>query len=115
MLYKKKEKFLIYKPLREIEHWEVNDDKVKLFFSHDKMVVRFIRWIIKKTNVSDLQLDQRGSTVWQLCDGTNTVYDIAKVMMEKFSETEQVSIDTISTFLRYMSGRGWITFDNKSK
>ncbi len=36
-----------------------------------------MRWLIKKSNVSDIELDERGSTVWQLCDGTKTVYDIA--------------------------------------
>lgn len=112
---KPQENFLLYRPLRKIEHWEVNDDKVKLFFKHDKLVEKFMRWLIKKSNVNDIQLDEKGSTVWQLCDGTKTVYDIVKVMMEKFGETEQASIDTIITFLRYLSRKGWISFDNKSK
>jgi len=111
---KPQENFLLYRPLRKVEHWEINDQKVKLFFHHDKIVERFTRWLIKKSNISDLQLDERGSTVWELCDGTKTVYDIVLVMMEKFNETEQESIDKIITFLRYLSRRGWITFDNKN-
>lgn len=108
---KPQENFLLYRPLRKIEQWEVNDEKVKLFFHHNKPVERFMRWLIKKSKVSDIELDEMGSMVWQLCDGNKTVYDIAKAMMERFNDTEQNSIDRLIMFLRYLSRRGWITFE----
>ncbi len=108
---KPQENFLLYRPLRKIEHWEVNDEKVKLFFHHNKPVERFMRWLIKKPTVSDLELDEMGSLVWQQCDGTKTVYDIALAMVEKFNDTEANSIDRLIMFLRYLSRRGWITFE----
>jgi ArsR family metal-binding transcriptional regulator len=112
---KKKEKpqenFLLYKPLRKIEHWEINNDKVKLIFHHDKPIEKFLRWLIKKSSVSDIELDERGSLVWQHCDGTKTVYDIAQVMMEKFNDTEENAIERLIMFTRYLSRRGWITFE----
>jgi len=106
-----KENFLLYKPLRKIEQWEVNDEKVKLFFHHNKPIEKFMRWIIKKPNINDIELDDRGSMVWQLCDGTKTVYDIALAMVKRFNDTEQNSIDRLIMFLRYLSTRGWITFE----
>lgn len=108
---KPQENFLLYRPLRKIEQWEVNDEKVKLFFHHNKPIERFMRWLIKKSKVSDIELDEMGSLVWQLSDGTKTVYDIAKAMMERFNDTEQNSIDRLIMFLRYLSRRGWITFE----
>ena len=108
---KTQENFLLYRPLRNIKQWEVNDEKVKLFFHHDKPVEKFMRWLIKKSKVSDLELDEMGSMVWQMCDGTKTIYDIALVMMERFNETEQNSIDRLIMFIRYLSRRGWITFE----
>ena len=108
---KPQENFMLYRPLRKIEQWEVSDEKVKLFFYHNKPVEKFMRWLIKKSNVSDLELDEMGSMVWQLCDGTKTVYDIALAMMERFNDTEQNSIDRLIMFLRYLSRRGWITFE----
>jgi hypothetical protein len=108
---KSEENFLLYKPLRKIEEWEVNNDKVKLFFHHNKPVEKFMRWLIKKSSVNDLELDERGSMVCQLCDGTKTIYDIALVMMEKFNDTEQNSIERLIMFTRYLSRRGWITFE----
>jgi len=110
---KSKENFLLYKPKRKIEHWEVNNEKVKLFFHHDKPVEKLMRWLIKKSRVSDIELDDRGSMVWQLCDGTKTVYDIALAMMKRFNESEQISIEKLIMFLRYLSRSGWITFQNK--
>ena len=103
--------FLLYRPLRKIEHWEVSGDKVKLIFEHNKPVEKFMRWLIKKSKVSDLELDEMGSMVWQLCDGTKTVYDIAKAMVERFNDTEQNAIDRLIMFLRYLSRRGWISFE----
>jgi hypothetical protein len=109
---KSKENFLLYKPLRKIEHWEVNEEKVKLFFHHNKPVEKFVRWLVKKSNVSDIVLDEMGSMVWQLCDGTKTIYDIALAMMERFDISEQNSIDRLIMFIRYLSRMGWITFEN---
>jgi len=105
------EKFLLYKPLRKIEEWGVNNDIVKLFFNHNKPVERFMRWLMKKSKVSDLKLDEIGSMVWQFCDGTKTVYQIAIAMVKRFNDTEQNSIDRLIMFLRYLSRRGWITFE----
>lgn len=108
---KSQENFLLYRPLRKIEQWEVNDGKVKLFFQHNKPVEKFMRWLIKKSKISDIELDDRGSMVWQLCDGTKTIYDIAIAMAKRFNETEQSAIDRLIMFVRYLSRKGWITFE----
>ena len=52
-----------------------------------------------------------GSMVWQQCDGTKTVYDIAIAMTQRFNDTEQNAIDRLIVFLRYLSRMGWITFE----
>jgi len=105
------ENFLLYKPLRKIEHWEVKEEKVKLIFEHNKPIERFIRRFIKKSKFSDIELDEMGSMVWQLCDGNKTVYDIALNMVKKFNDTERNAIDRLIIFLRYLSRKGWITFE----
>jgi len=108
---KSEENFLLYRPLRKIDQWEVNDEKVKLFFQHNKPIEKVMRWLIKKSKVSDIELDDRGSMVWQLCDGTKTVYDIALAMMDRFNDKEQNSIDRLIMFLRHLSRKGWIAFE----
>ena len=108
---KSQENFLLYRPLRKIELWEVNDGKVKLFFHHNKPVEKFMRWLIKKSKISDIELDDRGSMVWQLCDGTKTLYEIAVAMAKRFNDTEQNAIDRLIMFVRYLSRKGWITFE----
>lgn len=108
---KSEENFLLYRPLRKIQHWEANDEKVKLIFEHNKPIERLIRRITKKSKFSDIELDEMGSAVWQLSDGNKTVYDIALTLVKKFNDTEQNSIDRLIIFLRYLSGKGWITFE----
>ena len=105
------ENFLLFRPLRKIEHWEVNDEKVKLIFEHNKPIEKFTRRLIKKSKFSDIELDEMGSMVWKLCDGNKTVYDIALAMVKKFNDTEQNAIHRLIIFLKYFSRKGWITFE----
>ncbi len=108
---KSQENFLMYRPLRKIEQWSVSDKKVKLFFTHNKPAEKFVRWLIKKPKINDIELDEMGSMVWQLCDGTKTVYDIALALVQKFEDTEENAINRLIMFLRYLSQKGWITFE----
>ena len=108
------ENFLLYKPLRNIEKWEVTDGKVKLIFTNNKPIEKFIRGIIKKSTVTDMEFDEMGSTVWQLSDGTKNIYDISIAMMQKFNDTEQSSMDRVVMFVRYLAAKGWITLEKQS-
>lgn len=117
MMFNKKKKesleenFLLYKPLRKIQNWEANDEKVKLIFEHNKPIERFIRRFTKKSEFRDIELDEMGSLVWKLCDGHKTVYDIALDMVKKFDDSEQNAIDRLIIFLKYLSRKEWITFE----
>ncbi len=107
---KEKDNFLLYIP--EIKHreFEIQDGKVILYFQHNKLIERFARWLVKKSNNSDITLDDQGSTVWILIDGNRNIYDIAVEMSKKFEDNKDVAIERAVRFLSYLARKGWIKF-----
>ena len=52
-----------------------------------------------RPKVSHIWLDEYGSTLWQLLDGKNSVFDVVNLMKEKFpSETDKM-LNRVITFL----------------
>ena len=52
-----------------------------------------------RPKVSHIWLDEYGSTLWQLLDGKNSVFDIVNLMKEKFpAETDKMLNRVISFF-----------------
>jgi|GEM_PF-68710 len=102
--------FLLYVPEIQHKNFKVENDSVILYFTHDSAIEKFARWLVKKSNVSDLTLDPQGSAVWMLIDGKRNIYEIAKEMSKKFGDSEEVAIERLITFVTYMSKKGWIHF-----
>lgn len=103
--------FLLYIPKQKHTVWEVQDNSVKLIFYHNKPIEKFMRWLVKKPCVSDMALDEIGSTVWQLIDGNNTIYDIGKRLEEKYGEKCEPVYDRLIMYIRYLVRKGWIQLD----
>lgn len=108
---KHEDNFLLYVPKKKHATWETEKNIVKLVFYHDKAIEKFMRWLVKKPRVSDITLDEIGSTTWNLIDGANTVYDISQKLYEKYGERCNPENKSLIMFLRYLNRRGWISFD----
>lgn len=107
----KQDNFLLYIPKKKHNTWEEKNGKVYLIFYHEKFAEKFVRWLVKKPYVSDIELDDLGSTVWKLIDDKNTVYDIGKKLLEKYGDKCQPVNDRLTQYLRYLNRRGWISFE----
>ena len=57
-----------------------------------------------------VHLNETASLIWQLCDGTRSIEDIATVLREAFPDTAaQISVDVDTTLAR-LAGAGAIEF-----
>lgn len=116
-LFKKNKKnvqdnFLEYIPCKRHKTWEVNKNgNINLIFYHDKLVEKFMRWLVKKPYKSDIELDELGSTVWNLVNGKNNVFDIGKKLTDEYGDKCQPVYDRLIMYLRYLNRRGWIYFE----
>lgn len=107
---KKDDNFLLYIPIKKHEEWELRGNKVYLIFHHNKPVERFMRWLVKKPSVSDIELDKIGSKTWQLIDGNRTVYDIGQELVNVFGNSCEPVYERLIMFLRYLNRKGWIYY-----
>lgn len=108
---KKDDNFLLYIPIKKHQRWDVRDGKVYLIFEHNRAVEKLVRWLVKKPNVSDIELDDVGSTVWQLIDGERTVYDIGQELLSRYGESCQPVYERLIMYIRYLNRKAWIAFD----
>jgi hypothetical protein len=107
----KEDNFMLYIPKRKHESFEVKKDIVKLIFYHDKLIERFVRWLVKKPLVSDMELDKVGSKVWLLIDGESSVFDIGQRLINEFGKSCEPAYDRLIMYLRYLNKKGWICFE----
>lgn len=108
---KEEKNFLLYIPKIVHENYNVENNRVTLYFSHNKLSEKFARWLTKKSNVSDIELDENCSSAWLLIDGERNIYEIALLMSQKTYDTEEVSIERLVLFMRYVTKKGWVKFN----
>ena len=105
-----KHNFALYVPEIKFDNWENRDGKIILSIKIKDPLRKFLAWMVKKTPVTRLELDDRCSAVWKYIDGKVTVYDIAKYMSETYNEDINGELYRLVIYLKYIAKRGWIRF-----
>lgn len=108
---KREDNFLLYVPKRKHKTFEVRNEKVYLLFYHDKLIERFLRWLVRKPRVSDIEFDEIGSLVWLLIDDERSVYQIGQELREKLGERCEPLYERLIMYIRYLNKKGWIGFE----
>jgi len=65
---------------------------------------------VKKNNLSDIVFDDKSSLAWTLIDGKRSIYDIALEMARRLGDTEEVAIERLVMYIRYIARKRWIKF-----
>jgi hypothetical protein len=107
-----KDNFMLYIPQIKHTAWEERKGKVVLIFYHNKLAERLLRWLVKKPNVSDIELDELGSYVWKSIDGRKNIYEIGQEVLNVFGNSCEPVYDRLIMYMRYLARRGWINFIN---
>jgi hypothetical protein len=108
---RKEDNFLLYIPKKKHMEWEERNGKVFLIFRHDKAAEKFLRWLVKKPYVSDLELDDLGSSTWKFIDGKKSVHEIAQSLLKKYGKSVEPVNERLIMYLRHLNKKGWISFD----
>ena len=107
----KEDNFLLYIPKKKQVEWEERDGKVYLIFHHDKAAEKFLRWLVKKPYVSDLELDDVCSSTWKLIDGEKSVYEIGQCLLAQYGSDMEPINERLIMYLRHLNKKGWISFE----
>ncbi|WP_326909067.1 PqqD family peptide modification chaperone [Sedimentibacter sp. MB31-C6] len=105
-----KHNFALFVPEIKLNDWKEEDGKVVLCLKTIDPIKKFLAWMVNRKSITNLNLDERCSTVWKYIDGERTIYDIAKLMSEKYKEDVNNEMYRLITYLKYLSKRGWIKF-----
>lgn len=108
---KEKYNFALYIPEIKHDEWKQDEDGIiTIIVRTNDPVKKFLAWMVKRTPLTNIKLDERCSNVWKLIDGNRTVYDIAKIMSQKYNSELDGELYRLVTYLKYISKRGWIKF-----
>jgi hypothetical protein len=95
---------LTLRPKRNLE-WESGDGNLVVLVVpkfRSKLLTRWFVPMLAKPNIR-VKLDERGSFVWQRCDGDTTVESIGEQMSRAFNEPVESSYDRIGKFIQQLS------------
>jgi len=122
----RRSEFLSLKPTRSpILEWEKNEKgEIKIIVPLKKIEegakggrkrIRRGRSILSKLfpeppKEKRIQLDEVGSTVWELCDGENTVKEIVDHLCQKYKLLPREAEVSLSSYLNTLAKRGLIGF-----
>lgn len=102
--------FALFVPQIKNDNWRNEDGKVVLCIKTTNPVKKALSWMVKKNPMTLLDLDDRCSAAWIYIDGRRTIYDIARLMSERYKEDINNELYRLITYLKFMSKRGWIKF-----
>lgn len=107
---KKKDNFMLYVPLKNHKEWIEKENSVYLIFNHDRKIERFASWLTNKPKVTDIELDDMGTKVWNLINGERSVYTIGQNLLDEYGKDCEPVYNRLIMYLRYLNKRGWIRF-----
>jgi len=105
-----REEFLKLKPVRKEFIWFEEGDRVRIIVPKFKSKIgkRFCRMLGKDPEFT-VNLDEKGSLVWKLCDGKHTVEQILNEMERTFSDEKDIDM-RLFLFLYNMKKLGYVTY-----
>lgn len=102
--------FALFVPQIKNENWKEEGGKVVLSIKTTDPVKKALAWMVKKDSMTSLDLDDRCSAAWTYINGERTIYDIARMMSEKYKEDINKELYRLITYLKFLSKHGWIKF-----
>jgi len=110
---RKGQNFMLMTPIRNDKiSWLIKKDGlIQLKIARKGLLFNILKFFYRDLpeNIY-LDLDEIGSEVWRLCDGQNTVYDIATKLSNKFGAKVEPLYPRLVTYLKILRQNGLIYF-----
>jgi len=98
---------IIFIPEKSIS-WKEEENLVILDVENKGFFNRIAQKFFGQPKISHISLDKYGSTLWQLLDGENTVFQIVKKMEEAFPAEKDKMLNRVITFLHNLQVNKYI-------
>ena len=118
MKKKKKETYLDYVPVCAPEFsWKLDKKGIVVIEMENK---GFYNWLaqklFKRPRFSHISLDEYGSFIWQQMDGKKSIYEISKLVKEKFGDAAEPLIERLTKYFQILYRNhfiGYVKEENK--
>ena len=92
--------------------WQSNDDGEALLTvpRRNDRVGKLVGFCFRVPDAKAVQLDEVGTFVWQLCDGSSTVEGIVKQTCKEYKLNRREVEISVTTYLQMLSERNFIGF-----
>ncbi len=80
--------------------WDQNEEGIVTIYIENKgFFHKIAQLLFKKPKISQVHLEEMGSFIYPLCDGTHSVNDIALKVKEKYGEKAEPLYDRLVTYM----------------
>lgn len=90
--------------------WE-DSESIVLVIERTSKIDRFVQKVFKRPKANKVKLDEVGSFVWSMCDGSNTVFDISQQMENRFGEKVNPVIERLVQYIKILRDNKFITLE----
>ncbi len=112
---KQQENYLDYVPVINPKHtWSVDGDKVTIHMPHDGFYDKIAQKFFHRPRVSHIDLEERGSFIFQQVDGKRTIGDIAVLMEQRFGE-DRALYERLIKYMQILRNNRFVYFAGKDK
>ena len=104
------ENYLDRIPSRNEElQWETdNSGIVTLLIENKGIMNRIAQVCFKKPKISYVHLDEMGSFIWLLLDGTTSIMDLGPKVSEKFEDAETMLYERLAKYVQILESYGFV-------
>lgn len=118
MKKKNSENYLERKPIRTKNlNWTVGEKGIITLEQENTGFINHIfQKLLKKPKISYIHLDELGSFVWTLTDGTKTILEMGEPVKEKFGENAEPLFERLAKYFQILESYGFIEWNtNKTE
>src|ERR1035437_2786753 len=108
-----REQSLTIRPVRNenVEWSEVGDNEILIIVKPRKdRVAKMFRWMFPPPPEKQITLDEVGSEVWRMCDGSHTVNQVIRKLMARYKLNRKEAETSTTAYLKQLGKRSLLGF-----
>lgn len=115
MAKKKADNFLDYIPKHNsLYEYRINEKgMIEVGMLNRGLFNRIAQVLFKRPKISWIELEGMGSFIWNQIDGKRNVYEIGKLVKEKYGQEAEPLYERLSTYIKTLHNSCFIVYTNK--
>ena len=115
MAKKKADNFLDYIPKHNSLYEYRTNEKgmIEVGMLNRGLFNRIAQIFFKRPKISWIELEGMGSFIWNQIDGKRNVYEIGKLVKEKYGQEAEPLYERLSTYIKILHNSCFIVYENK--